>query len=151
MSQKLVSKPNAPVSEGPIIVDFPTAIGVREGEDRLEWSRIRASQLHAARQSALFLLAANLAAGATTIVLASPYLPRWELGMWGAALMLVATLFAIRRLASPHRADTYAQVDDVRRTAIDGAALGGVWSVVPLAVCPHLPGNTTGGVGLVLA
>lgn len=151
MPNKPASKPSTPINDGPITVDFLTVIGAREGEDRLEWSRIRASQLHAARRSALFLLAANLAAGAATVVLASAALPRWQLAAWGGLLILIATLFAIRRLASPHRADTYARVEDVRRTAIDGAALAGVWMVVPLAICPHLSVSDAGGVGLVLA
>ena len=114
-------------------IPFAALLGLREGRDTAQWSRIRATQLFAGRQLALFLLAANLIGAAMTATLFAKSVPLWLLASWGGAVAVVAVAVAVRRLATPHRAEGgFGTIGDVRATVIEGAALALVWAVAPL-------------------
>lgn len=100
---------------------------------------------------ALFLLAANLAGAAATVVLLTGTIDRWLLWGWAAAVAAVAITIASRRLLSPHRRNGYARAEDVRNTAPEGLVLAAVWSVVPILFCGQVASGTNGGLGIVLA
>ncbi len=123
-------------------IDFPTLVGLRDGADQAQWGRIRATQLHAGRQLALFLLAANVIGAAMTVSLFAGVLPNWQLGGWATMVAVIAVAVAVRRLASPHLGDGYASIRDIRATTIEGVALAAVWSVPPLLFAAH-PGSAT--------
>ena len=115
-----------------IPVDFRTLVGLREGADPAEWGRVRASQLQAGRELALFLLGANLIATGVTASLFTGSLPLWLLLGWGAAAALVAITVAVRRLRAHHEDGGYAPLRELRDTALEGSALAVVWSVPPI-------------------
>jgi diguanylate cyclase (GGDEF)-like protein/PAS domain S-box-containing protein len=136
-----VSNQRSPAAELSAI-DFPTLVGLRDGADQAQWGRIRATQLHAGRQLALFLLAANVIGAAMTVSLFAGVLPNWQLGGWATMVAVIAVAVAVRRLASPHLGDGYASIRDIRATTIEGVALAAVWSVPPLLFAAH-PGSAT--------
>ncbi|WP_375402953.1 putative bifunctional diguanylate cyclase/phosphodiesterase [uncultured Sphingomonas sp.] len=113
-------------------VDFRTLVGLREGTDPAEWGRIRATQLQAGRDLALFLLGANLIATAVTAGLFAQALPLWLLVGWSATAFLAAVVVAVRRLRTHHEDGGYASLRELRDTAFEGAALAIVWSIPPL-------------------
>ena len=121
-----------PPAAGPVSVDFRTLVGLREGADPAEWGRIRASQLEAGRELALFLLGANLLAAGVTASLFAHALPLWLVGAWGVATAVVAAGVAVRRLRTHHADGSYASLGELRGTAWEGAALAVAWSVPPL-------------------
>ncbi|MES3152121.1 putative bifunctional diguanylate cyclase/phosphodiesterase [Sphingomonas faeni] len=130
--------------------DITTVLGLRDGADSAEWSRIRATQLFAGRRLALFLLAANVFASLITAVLVREIVPLWQIATWVALLDAVAVAVGFRRLATHHRGDSYANVRDVRNTGWEGLALGLAWSTVPVLFCTHAPSGTTAGLGITL-
>ncbi|SFO21937.1 bifunctional diguanylate cyclase/phosphodiesterase [Sphingomonas sp. OK281] len=125
-------------------------LGLRDGADPAEWSRIRAAQLFAGRRLAMFLLATNVAATLAIVYLVGNIVPTWQAAAWSVALVAVAVGVAFRRLATHHRGDSYASVRDLRRTAWDGFALALAWSTVPVLFCTHAPTGTTAGLGITL-
>ncbi|SFP73222.1 putative bifunctional diguanylate cyclase/phosphodiesterase [Sphingomonas rubra] len=134
-----------------VAVDLGPLLALREGTDPAEWSRIRATQLAAGRQAAPLLFAANLAGGVAMLLLTLGIVPVWQIAGWLAILAAVAATVAVRRLRTHHRSDGYAEIEAVRRTAWEGAALGAAWAIVPLFFCPHLPAGIDAGAGMVLA
>ena len=113
-------------------LDFRALLGLRDGPDPAEWGRIRAAQLHAGRQLALFLLAASLLGAAATASLFHRAVPLWQLAGWAGLTTTVSVLVALRRLSSHHRTGGYATVTDLRATGWEGAALAAVWALPPL-------------------
>ena len=107
-------------------------IGLREGPDPAEWSRIRAAQLVAGRGLALFILAVSTIGAVMVGLLFSARLPLWEVGGWAASTIGVGVAVAARRLSGRHRGDGYATLREIRHTGFDGLALAAVWSVPPL-------------------
>ena len=127
----MTSKTTEPASTSAPI-DFRTLIGLRDGPDPAEWARIRATQLQAGRQLALFILATNLIGAVMTGLLFRSALPLWLVGGWTTLAIGVGVAVAVRRLSSHHRSDGYASVRDVRGTAIEGLALAVIWAIPPL-------------------
>jgi diguanylate cyclase (GGDEF)-like protein/PAS domain S-box-containing protein len=125
-----VSTVSAPVAD-PMRIDFPTLVGLREGGDPAEWSRIRASQMRAGRELSLFLLGANLLAAATTASLFREVVPLWLIAAWGGLVAAVSLGVTLRRLRSRHEDGSYASLSELRATGYDGAALAAVWSIPP--------------------
>ena len=128
-----------------------TLLGLRDGADPAEWGRIRAAQLHAGRELTLFLLAANLLGATAVLLLVAKVVPWWQLGLWAVATGAIATAVTVRRLASHHRDDGYARLQDLRGTVWGGLALGAAWAIVALWFCPQVAGGATAGLGLILA
>ncbi|WP_267397323.1 EAL domain-containing protein [Sphingomonas sp. GC_Shp_1] len=124
---------NIPPASDPTAIRFPQLLGLRDGGDPAQWGRIRATQLHAGRQLALFMLAANLLSAAITASIFVDSHPLWMLIGWAGLVGIVSVAVAVRRLATHHRGDGgYAALNDLRVTAIEGAALALVWAVPPL-------------------
>ncbi|MEG3088194.1 EAL domain-containing protein [Sphingomonas sp. PB4P5] len=115
-------------------IDARALLGLYDPADTTDWGPIRAAQLNAGSQLALFMLAANLVATAVVALLLAPLMPLWAVACWGALTAAVATMVGFRRLAARHRADTTATLGDVRATVLDGVALAAIWSIPPLAV-----------------
>ena len=131
--------------------DFKALLGLHDGADPAQWSRIRASQLYAGRRLALLLLAANLLGAVATAMLVGRSLPAWQAYGWAALVGVVSLAVAIKRLATHHRGDGYASAEDVRATVGEGVALAAVWSIAPLAFCPLIPIGATAGIGVIVS
>ena len=114
-------------------IDVRALLGLYDPADTTDWGPIRAAQLHAGRQLALFMLAANVVGASMIILLLAPLVPSWQLASWGAVVAAVGAAVAFRRLASRHRNAVTASLGDVRDTVLDGVALGAVWTIPPLA------------------
>jgi len=126
-----VSIEAAPIA-GPAPVDFRILVGLREGADPADWGRIRASQLQAGRDLALFLLGANLLAMGVTATLFARTVPLWLLGGWALVVTVVSVAVAVRRLRTHHEDGGYASVRELRDTAFEGLSLAAAWSIAPL-------------------
>lgn len=112
-------------------IDVRALLGLYDPADTTDWGPIRAAQLNAGSQLALFMLAANVV-GATLVVLSFGHIvPRWQLASWGALVAAVGVAVAFRRLAARHRTGHTASLRDVRDTCLDGLSLGAVWSIAP--------------------
>jgi diguanylate cyclase (GGDEF)-like protein/PAS domain S-box-containing protein len=143
-------QPLSPAHAGPTGFALKTLLGISDGVDSPEWGRIRAAQLHAGRELALFLLSANLIGAVATVLLLAGSVAWLPLGTWAASVGVIATVITLRRLGSHHRADGYARLQDLRGTAWGGVALGLVWSIVPLMLAGNAGPVATAGIGLVL-
>ena len=132
-------------------IDARALLGLYDPADTTDWGPIRAAQLHAGRQLALFMLAANVV-GATLITLIFARLvPLWQLASWEALVAAVGVAVAFRRLATRHRTAVTASLSDVRDTLLDGIALGAVWSIPPLAFGHLADANAALGLWTVLS
>lgn len=122
----------SPAPSLPLVVRLGALLGLREGDDPNLWARVRATQLFAGRQLALFLLGANLISAAIVVMMFSGHVPLWELAAWSITVGLVSVAVTIRRLRTPDRDDGYATLRDVRQTLLEGSALAIAWSAAPL-------------------
>ncbi len=113
-------------------IDARALLGLYDPADTTDWAPIRAAQLHAGAQLALFLLAANVVGAALITLILEHIAPLWELASWGAVVAAVSAAVTFRRLGVK-RTGTNATLRDVRGTVLDGVALAAVWSVPPLA------------------
>lgn len=132
-------------------IDARALLGIYEPADTTDWGPIRAAQLNAGRQLALFMLAANVVGAAMITLLLAPLVPIWQLASWGAVVAAVAAAVAFRRLSSRHRNAVTASLRDVRDTLLDGIALGTVWSIPPLAFGHLADANAALGLWIVLS
>ena len=114
-------------------IDARALLGLYDPADTTDWGPIRAAQLHAGSQLALFMLAANVIGASLVTILLAPLVPLWQLASWGAIVAAAGTAVAFRRLARRHRTAVTATLGDVRDTVLDGVALGAAWSIPPLA------------------
>ncbi|WP_375392063.1 putative bifunctional diguanylate cyclase/phosphodiesterase [uncultured Sphingomonas sp.] len=138
------TEPSPPADSAQI--DFAALLGLRDGPDRAEWGSIRAAQLHAGRELALFLLGASLLGATVTAAIFRDSIGTLPLAAWVAATVLVSVLVAVRRLATRHRRDGYAAASDLRATAYEGGALALAWATPPLFF--HVPVASSQGYGL---
>jgi len=120
-------------------IDIRALLGLYDPPDTTDWGPIRAAQLHAGRQLALFLLAANLVGAALIVMLFDGQAPRPLLIGWGVGAGAVGIAVAVRRLATRHRDAGSATLHDVRDTVIEGVGLACVWSVPPIVLGSHAP------------
>ena len=118
-------------------IDALALLGLRDPPDTGDWDPIRAAQLRAGSQFALFLLATNLVGAAFVVMTFKDILPAWQLATWGVLVGIVATGVAFRRLKSRHREAITATISEVRSTAIDGLALAIIWSIACVAFAVH--------------
>ena len=132
-------------------IDVRALLGLHEPADSADWGPIRAAQLHAGRQLALFLLAANLVGAALIVIMFDGLAPRWMLFGWGVITGMVGVAVAIRRLDARHRDANSATLRDVRATVFEGIALAAVWSVPPLAFGSNADVMTAMGLWIVLS
>lgn len=113
-------------------IDGRALLGLYDPADTTDWAPIRAAQVNAGSQLALFLLAANVVAAALVVLVLEPVAPLWSLASWGAVVAAVAVAITFRRLAARQRTAETATLRDVRDTVVEGIALAAVWSVPPL-------------------
>jgi diguanylate cyclase (GGDEF)-like protein/PAS domain S-box-containing protein len=132
-------------------VDLRALLGLSTPSSVDDWGAIRATQLRAGRQLALFHLAAHLVGAAMVAMIFARYLPLWQLGTWGAITCAVAIAVAFRRLASRNTTESAATVSDIRDTFHEGAALAAVWAVPPLAFDFHASFGPAFGLWMVLS
>jgi diguanylate cyclase (GGDEF)-like protein len=132
-------------------IDVRALLGLYDPADTTDWGPIRAAQLHAGRQLALFLLAANLVGAALIVMLFDGQAPRPLLIGWGIVTGIVGTVVAVRRLATRHRDASSATLRDVRDTVLEGVALAAVWSVPPLALGARADIGTAMGLWILLS
>jgi diguanylate cyclase (GGDEF)-like protein/PAS domain S-box-containing protein len=132
-------------------VDARALLGLYDPADTVDWAPIRAAQLHAGRQLALFMLAANVVGAAMVTMILSPLVPHWQLASWSALVAAVAAAVAFRRLSRRHRDARVASLTDIRSTALDGVALGAVWSVAPLVFAHAVTPQAALGLWVVLS
>jgi diguanylate cyclase (GGDEF)-like protein len=114
-------------------IDARALLGLYDPADTIDWGPIRAAQLHAGSQLALFMLAANVVGASLVTMLLAPLVPLWQLASWSAVVAAVACAVAFRRLSKRHRSAVTGSLKDVRETVLDGISLGAIWSVPPLA------------------
>ena len=131
-------------------IDARALLGLYDPEDSTDWGPIRAAQLNAGAQLALFLLGVNVISAALIAILAAPLVPGWALAAWGGLVTVVSTIVALRRLSSRFRDAATASVADVRDTLLEGIALAAVWSVVPLAIGPHATAGAALGLWVII-
>ena len=110
-------------------IDTLALVGLREGADPAAASRIRATQLRAGRELAMFLLAANLIGAALTAILFGEAVPIGLVAGWGVLVAAVSVAVAFRRLRTHHQEGGYASLRELRDTALEGLGLAAVWSV----------------------
>ena len=132
-------------------VPFLTLVGLAEGRDPAEWSRIRAGQLVAGRELAVFMLAVSTGGAVMTAWLFAGTLPLWELGGWAALTVAVGIAVTARRLSGRHRGDGYATLREIRGTAVEGLALAIAWSIPPLLFGVQADSGAAHGLWMVLS
>jgi diguanylate cyclase (GGDEF)-like protein/PAS domain S-box-containing protein len=114
-------------------IDIRALLGLHDPADSTDWGPIRAAQLQAGGQLAIFLFAANVLAAALVAMMLATKVPLWQLAGWGALVAVVGAGVAFRRLSARNRATIVASVGQVRDTMLDGIALAAIWSIPPLA------------------
>jgi len=126
-------------------------LGLYDPADTIDWGPIRAAQLHAGSQLALFMLAANVVGASLITMLLAPRVPLWQLASWSALVAAVGCAVAFRRLSKQHRIAVTATLKDVRDTMLDGISLGAVWSIPPLAFGYAADADTALGLWVICA
>ena len=132
-------------------IDARALLGLYDPADSTDWGPIRAAQLNAGRQLALFMLAANVIGAAMMIMLMADMAPDWAKFSWGAAVAAVSATTAFRRLGGAYRNAPTAPIEAVRDTVLEGIALGVVWSVPPIALGAQSDMPTSLGLWIILS
>ncbi|MBX3592943.1 MAG: EAL domain-containing protein [Sphingomonas sp.] len=132
-------------------MDVRALLGLYDPADTTDWGPIRAAQMNAGSQMALFMLAANVVGAALVTLNFAHKVPLWQLASWGALVAAVGVTVAFRRLAVRHRTERIASLRDVRDTVLDGIALGAVWSIAPFLFLPLADAETALGLWIVLS
>ncbi|RDE07094.1 putative bifunctional diguanylate cyclase/phosphodiesterase [Sphingomonas aracearum] len=114
-------------------VDARALLGLYDPKDATDWGPIRAAQLQAGGQLALFLMAANVIGAALVVMILAGSAPLWALAAWGATVAAVAAAVTFRRLEARTGTERTASVRQIRDTVLEGIGLGAIWSVPPLA------------------
>ena len=91
-------------------------LGLYDPADTTDWGPIRAAQMNAGSQLALFMLAVNVVGAALVTLNFAPSFPLWKLASWSALVAAVGVAVAFRRLAVRHRTERTATLKDVRET-----------------------------------
>lgn len=114
-------------------IDAKALLGLYDPADTTDWAPIRAAQIAAGAQLALFLVGANVVAAMLVVLVLQPVAPLWQLVGWGALVAAVSAAVSMRRLAARQRTRDQATLRDVRDTVVEGLALALIWLVPPLA------------------
>ena len=132
-------------------LDARALLGLYDPADTTDWAPIRAAQLNAGGQLALFLLGANVIAAMLVVLVLEHVAPRWELASWGAVVAAVAVAVTFRRLTARQRTAQAATLGDVRDTVLEGIALAAVWSIPALAIGVRTEPTTAFGLWIILS
>lgn len=71
-------------------IDARALLGLYDPADTTDWAPIRAAQVHAGGQLALFLLAANVIGAAMVTLILQRSAPLWALACWGAVVAAIS-------------------------------------------------------------
>lgn len=82
-------------------IDPWALLGIRDPDDGTDWSAIRAAQLNAGSQLALFSLGANVLGAAMVAIMFAERVAVWVLALWCVIVAAVAAAVTLRRLATP--------------------------------------------------
>ena len=115
-------------------INLRALLGLYDPADATDWGPIRAAQLNAGREFALFLLGSHLIGAAMTVLALTQVLPLPLLAAWSGTLSVVAIAVTIHRLSPRRRGLLTASVREVRATVIEGVTLGLLWAAAPLGV-----------------
>lgn len=132
-------------------IDVRALLGLYDPADTTDWGPIRAAQLNAGSQLAMFMLAANLVGAALITLNFAQLVPHWQLAGWSALVAAAGLMVAFRRLAARHRTERTATLKDVRDTMLDGVLLGTAWSIAPLLFGSQADAGAMLGLWAVLA
>ncbi|WP_423601902.1 putative bifunctional diguanylate cyclase/phosphodiesterase [Sphingomonas sp. MS122] len=132
-------------------IDVRALLGLYDPADTTDWGPIRAAQMNAGSQLALFMLAANVIGAALITLAFAPTVPLWQLASWSALVAAVGAAVAFRRLAVRHRTERTATIKDVRETVLDGIALGAVWSIAPLLFGPSASAEAAAALWIIVS
>ena len=132
-------------------LDARALLGLYEPEGSTDWGPIRAAQLNAASQLALFMLATNVIGAALIIPVFVRFVPVWQLGCWAALVTFVASVVTFRRLAVHRHTRFTANLRTVRQSVVDGIALAAIWSVPPLVFLPRADAGAALGLWIVVS
>lgn len=113
-------------------IDTRAFLGLYDPADSTDWGPIRAAQLNAGRDFALFLLGAHLISAALILAALGRDRPLPLLAGWACAVAVAAIAVTMRRLATRFRELHTASVRDVRVSVLEGAVLGLLWAALPL-------------------
>ncbi|MET3712986.1 diguanylate cyclase (GGDEF)-like protein/PAS domain S-box-containing protein [Sphingomonas trueperi] len=114
-------------------VDARALLGLSDPSDTIDWSRIRAAQLHAGRRSALLFFSAQVGGAALSALALMPLAPHNLLLCWMLLTLGAATWVTARRLGWSDANTLTATLADVRRAGPEGVVMGLTWSILPLA------------------
>jgi len=132
-------------------IDFRALLGLYEPSDSTDWGPIRAAQVNAGGQLALFMLATNVVGAALVVLVFGHIVPLWQLAVWGALVAVVAATVTFRRLSPKHRGIRSATAADVRATLVDGLAFAFAWSIPPLLFMRNADADALLGLWMVLS
>ena len=129
-------------------IDPWALLGLRDPSDGSDWGSIRAAQLNAGSQLALFSLGANVVGAALVAMLYAERVAIWLLAGWGLLVVAVALAVTLRRLAGRRHTAT---LGEMRQTASDGAALALIWAVPLFVFAPGSTGPAALGLWVILS
>ncbi|QIG81846.1 EAL domain-containing protein [Sphingosinithalassobacter tenebrarum] len=132
-------------------MDARALLGLYDPADTTDWGPIRAAQMQAGSQLALFMLGANVIGAAMVALLLANLVPQWQLASWGALVAAVALAVAFRRLQVRNRTSVTATLAHVRDTVLDGIALGAVWSIPAFAFSQTAGSEAALGLWIILS
>ncbi len=132
-------------------IDARALLGLYDPADSTDWAPIRAAQLNAGGQLALFMLGANVVAAALVALIVERVVPHWVTILWGVGVAAIAATVTLRRLSSRERTSQTATLKDVRDTLTEGLALGAIWSLPPIMVGLRADPGTALGLWIVLS
>ncbi|MGN6375143.1 MAG: putative bifunctional diguanylate cyclase/phosphodiesterase [Sphingomonas sp.] len=132
-------------------IDTRALLGLYDPADSTDWGPIRAAQLNAACEFALFLLGTHVVSAALVVVALARFQPWWALLIWACGITTVTVAITIRRLSSRHRELHSASVEQVRATLMEGIALGALWALVPIVFGIHAGPLTALGLWIILS
>jgi diguanylate cyclase (GGDEF)-like protein len=125
------SSPTTPLTQPR--VDVRALLGLREACDGVDWARMRAAQLQSGRRASLLFFSVHATgAGIAGLALAS-VAPSLLLVCWMGMVLVTAAWAAARRYRWRGDNALTATLTEIRRTAVEGVAMGLVWGILPLA------------------
>jgi len=127
-------------------INLLALLGLYDPADATDWGPMRATQLNAGSEFALFLLGSHLIGAAMALLPLAHVLPLPLIATWAGTLSVAAVAVTIHRLSPRRRNLLTASVREVRATALEGIVLGLLWAAAPLAV--GLTSNQPAGLAL---
>ena len=132
-------------------IDAAALLGLRDPADSTDWGPIRAAQISAGRDLALFLFGANLVGAVVAMLICADRAPLWAVLCWGAGVTGVAFWVTTRRLSPRYQGAHSVPVAAVRDTLVEGLSLGAMWAIPPLALVGSIDAHDVLGLSIILS